>query len=153
METGTPRPGLTGNEAYEPPRWVKPILALSWTAFLLICVFQLVLGLLLVTGDDVTARAWDFWGSPLLLGSLLLASAALTASGLALLLRRRDDALSLLLLGMALFEVTMIWGLVRFEGARGPSFLLVLMLVPLLAMFGVQSVEVRRWYFRTSDDG
>jgi hypothetical protein len=151
VEDGTPQVGLTEDEAYEPPRWVRPLLAVSVAALLLMAVLQLVLGVALLAGDDVTVEAWDFWGSPSALGSLLLLSAALTFMGIALLLKRRDDSLSLLLLGMTLFEVTMIWGLVRFEGAGGPTTVLLLMLVPLLAMFGLQSVEVRRWFFQPSD--
>ncbi len=150
MQDGPPPVGLSEDEAYEPPRWVRPLLALSAAAFILMVFIQLVLAIALLTGDDATVKVWDFWGDPVVLGSLLMVSAALMALGVALLLRRRDDALALLLLGMALYEGTMLWGLVRFEGAGGPAMVLLLMLVPLLAMFGLQSMEVRRWYFQAS---
>jgi hypothetical protein len=48
-----------------------------------------------------------------------------------------------------LFEATMLWGVVRFEGSGGPAALLLLMLIPFLALFGLQAVEVRRWLFQS----
>jgi hypothetical protein len=116
-------------------------------------VIQVAMAIALLTGDEATTKAWDFWGNPSTLGTLLLVSAALMALGLGQLLRRRDDSLSLLLLGMTVFEVTMLWGLVHFEGAGGPTMVLLLMLVPLLAMFGFQSTEVRRWTFQSARTG
>jgi hypothetical protein len=153
MEDEAPPVGLSEDEAFEPPRWVRPLLGLCAVAFALMVVIQLALAIALLMGDEVTTKAWDFWGDPSTLGTLLLASATLMALGLGLLLRRRDDSLSLLLLGMTVFEVTMLWGLVHFEGAEGPTMVLLLMLVPLLAMFGFQSAEVRRWYFQSAGTG
>ena len=145
--------GLSEDEAFEPPRWVRPLLALCATAIALMVVVQVALAVALLTGDEATTKAWDFWGDPSTLGTLLLVSTAFMALGLGLLLRRRDDSLSLLLLGMTVFEVTMLWGLVHFEGTGGPTMVLLLMLVPLLAMFGFQSIEVRRWYFQPTMTG
>jgi len=143
--------GLSEDEAYEPPLWVKPVLFLSVIALIGMVLLVLALGIGLVAGDDSTVKAWDFWGNTDLLGGLLLASAVLMALGIAVLLRHNDDSLALLLLGATVFEAAMLWGVVKFEDAGGPAMLLLVMLIPFLAIFGLQADEVRRWFFHSAD--
>ena len=143
--------GLSEDEAYDPPLWVKPVLFLSVIALVGMVLLVLALGIALVAGDDNAVNAWDFWGSTDLLGVLLLASAVLMALGIAVLLRHNDDSLALLLLGATVFESAMLWGVVKFEGTGGPAMLLLVMLIPFLALFGLQAEEVRRWFFHSAD--
>ncbi len=143
--------GLSEDEAYDPPLWVRPVLFLSVTALVGMVLLVLALGIALVAGDDNAVNAWDFWGSTDLLGVLLLASAVLMALGIAVLLRHNDDSLALLLLGATVFESAMLWGVVKFEGTGGPAMLLLVMLIPFLALFGLQAEEVRRWFFQSAD--
>ncbi len=143
--------GLSEDEAYDPPLWVKPVLFLSVIALVGMVLLVLALGIALVAGDDNAVNAWDFWGSTDLLGVLLLASAVLMALGIAVLLRHNDDSLALLLLGATVFESAMLWGVVKFEGTGGPAMLLLVMLIPFLALFGLQAEEVRRWFFQSDD--
>ena len=143
--------GLSEDEAYNPPFWVKPVLFLSVIALVGMVLLVLALGIALVTGDENTVKAWDFWGDTDLLGGLLLASAVLMALGIAVLLRHNDDSLALLLLGAMVFESAMLWGIVKFEGSGGPAMLLMVMLIPFLALFGLQADEVRRWFFHSAD--
>ncbi len=142
--------GLPEDEAFRPPVWVRPVLALSMVAFAGMFAIQLGLGLALVTGDESTVKAWDFWGNTGVLGGMFLTSAILVGLGIALFLMRSDDSLALFLLSTVVLSMAMLWGVIRYEGTGGPTTLLVLMLIPLLAMFGVQSNGVRRWYLQSS---
>lgn len=151
MDDDVPPMGLSEDEAYDPPLWVKPVLFLSVIALVGMVLLVLVLGFALVAGDDNAVKAWDFWGNTDLLGGLLLASAVLMALGIAVLLRHNDDSLALLLLGATVFESAMLWGVVKFEGTGGPAMLLLVMLIPFLALFGLQAEEVRRWFFQSDD--
>jgi hypothetical protein len=144
--------GLSEEEAYEPPIWAKPLLAVSVLALAGNLLFSLALGALLLTGDDASVRTWDFWGDVDVLAVLLVISAALLCLGFAFLAKRSDDSLALLLLGVVVFEATMLWGIVQFDETGGPVMLLLLMLVPFLALFGLQAEEVRRWYFLSVPD-
>lgn len=151
MDDDAPPMGLSEDEAYDPPFWVKPVLFLSVIALVGMVLLVLALGIALVIGDENTVKAWDFWGNTDLLGGLLLVSAVLMALGIAVLLRHNDDSLALLLLGAMVFESAMLWGVVKFEGTGGPAMLLLVMLIPFLALFGLQAEEVRRWFFQSAD--
>jgi hypothetical protein len=148
-EDGTPL-GLSEDEAYEPSMWAKPLLLISVLALGGNLFFSVVLGVLVLTDDVASVNAWDFWGDTDVLGALLILSAALITLGLGFFARRSDDSLALFLLGVIVFESAMLWGIVQFEGAGGPVMLLLLMLVPFLALFGLQTDEIRRWYFHSS---
>jgi hypothetical protein len=150
-----PPMGLSEDEAYDPSFWVRPVLALSALALGGMVLVTASLGIALVTGDVATVKAWDFWGNTDALGVAWLVAASLMAPGIALLLRRSDDSLPLLLLGVMVFEGTMLWGIIRFEGVGGPAFLLLFMLIPFLALAILQLDEVRRWVFHSAqaDDG
>ena len=151
MDDDGPPVGLSEDEAYDPPFWAKPVLALSVLALAVTVLLMLSLGIALVAGDGNAVKAWDFWGDTDLLGALLIASALLVSLGIGVLMMRNDNSLVLLLLGVVVFEVVMLRGIVRFEGSSGPTMLLLLMLIPFLALFGLQITEVRRWLFQSSD--
>ena len=151
MKEEGPPLGLSEDEAYRPPAWVRPVLALCLLAFILMVALQALLGTALLLEDGSTLKAWDFWGNTSVLAGMFLASAALMALGTVLLLGHDDDGLSMLLLGLVVLAVAMLWGIVVFEGAGGPAALLLLMLVPLLALFGLQTSDVRRWWFQDTD--
>ncbi|NIP36324.1 MAG: hypothetical protein GWN18_15315 [Thermoplasmata archaeon] len=150
MEDEELQVGLPEDEAYRPPVWVRPVLALSMLAFAGMFALQLGLGLALVAGNETSVKAWQFWGNTTVLGGMFLVSAILIGLGIVQILRRRDDSLALFLLSIVVLSTAMLLGIIRFDGSGGPTTLLVLMLIPLLAMFGVQSREVRRWCFHSS---
>lgn len=143
--------GLSEDEAYDPPFWVKPVVALSTIALGGVVFLTASLGIALVIGDEATVTVWDFWGNTDLLGGLWLVTAVLLALGIAFIIRRSDDSLALLLLGVMVFVGTMLWGIIKFEGTGGPAFLLLFMLIPFLALAGLQFEETRRWLFHSAD--
>lgn len=151
MDGDAPPMGLSEDEAYDPPLWAKLVLALSVLALAGTVLLMLSLGIALVAGDGNAVKVWDFWGDTDLLGALLIASAILVSLGIGVLMMRNDNSLVLLLLGVVVFEVTLLRGVVRFEGSSGPTLFLLLMLIPFLALFGLQMNEVRRWLFQSSD--
>ena len=151
MDNDAPPMGLSEDEAYDPPFWVKPVVALTVLALGAMVLLTASLGIALVTGDESTVTAWDFWGNTDALGGMWLVAAFLMALGIALLLRRSDDSLALLLLGVMVFVGTMLWGIVKFEGAGGPAFILLITLIPFLALAGLQLEEVRRWLFHSAE--
>jgi len=142
--------GLSEDEAYDHPFWVRPVVALSVIALGGMVLLIATLGIALVTGDETTVKAWDFWGNTDILGGLWLVAALLMALGIALLLKRSDDSMALLLLGVMVFVGTMLWGIVKFEGAGGPTLILLLTLVPFLALAILQLEEARRWLFHSA---
>jgi hypothetical protein len=150
VEEEAPPIGLSEDEAYDPSYWVKTYFALCMVLLGGMAALQTALGVMLLVGDEATVEAWGSWGSSSALGGVLLVSAALLASGLLMVLRRDDDGLALLMLGFCSFAVAMVCGIFRYEGGEGPSTLLVLLLVPLVGLFGLQSNEVRRWWFHST---
>ncbi|UCC92538.1 MAG: hypothetical protein JSW25_07690 [Thermoplasmata archaeon] len=152
MNDEEPPVGLSDEVAFTPPGWAKPLLAISVLAMGGVLIFCLALGVMLLAGDVNAVKAWDFWGDTDVLGALLVMSSALLALGFAFLLKRSDDSLALFLLGIVVFEGTMLWGIVAFEGKGGPVVLLLLMVIPFLALFGLQTDEIRRWFFLPSDE-
>lgn len=153
MEDDSPPVGLSEDEAYDPPSWVRPVIGLSVVLLLLSCLLLAVLSLALVAGAEDTEKAWGFWGDALTLGALLLASAVLMGLGTFLFLRHDDNSLALMLLGMVVLSATMVWGIAQYTRSGGPLVMLLMLLVPLLAMFGLQSAEVRRWWFHSMGPG
>ena len=150
MEEEAPPIGLSEDEAYDPSYWVKTYFALCMVLLGGMAVLLLALGAMLLVGDEATVGAWESWGSATALGGVLLASAVLMALGLLVVLRRNDDGLALVMLGFTVLAVAMVWGIFSYEGDEGPSTLLVLLLVPLVGLFGLQSNEVRRWWFHST---
>jgi hypothetical protein len=153
VEDDSPPVGLSEDEAYDPPSWVRPVIGLSVGLLLLSCLLLTVLSLALVTGAEDTGKAWGFWGDTRVLGALLLAAAVLIGLGLLLFLRHDDNSLALMLLGLMVLSGTMLWGIVHYTRSGGPLVMLLMLLVPLMAMFGLQSTEVRRWWFLSIDRG
>lgn len=151
VDDDAPPMGLSEDVAYDPPLWAKAVLALSVLALAGTVLLMVSLGIALVTGNENAVKVWDFWGNTDLLGGLLIAAAILVSLGIGVLMMRNDDSLVLLLLGVVVFEVTLLRGVARFEGAGGPTLFLMLMLIPFLALFGLQVTEVRRWLFQSSD--
>lgn len=152
MDENAPPLGLSEDEAYDPPTWVRPLVAISVLALAGTTLLLAVMGVALVTGDESTVKAWDYWGNTGLLGALWLVAALLMALGIAVLARRSDDSLAYLLLGVVVLVGTMLWAIVRFEEPGGPALILLVMLVPFLALGGLQMEEPRRWLFRSHED-
>jgi hypothetical protein len=147
VNDAAPSLGLSEDEAYDIPAWGKPAMLLSALALVGTMLMAVILGTAMVIGDAHTLRSWDFWGNTDVLGGLLLVSAILLGAGLVVLIKRNDNSLALLLLGVVVFESAMLWGLFQLDRPGSPNNMLLVMLVPLLAVFGLQTDGVRRWFF------
>jgi hypothetical protein len=153
VEDEGPPIGLSEDEAYDPPRWVKPVLKLVITVMPILPFVLIIIGVPLVAGADAATKVWSFWGDTRVLGALLLVAALLFAGGILLLLKRNDDSLALLTLGLIVFEGTMFWAVLGFQGSNGQWLFLLVMLAPLAVMACLQSSEVRRYWFVNAEAG
>jgi len=152
MVEGGPPVGLSEDEAYEPPGWARVVLVVSIIAHSTVVLALLPLGVFLVLGMEGASGAWEFWGDTTVLGGAFLVTSAFQVLGLALLARRSDGALVSFNLGTILLAATALWSVVTAEASAGTNILLLLLLLPFLGGFGVQSQGIRRWWFQDAGD-
>lgn len=74
------------------------------------------------------------------------------AGGSYLLLERNDDSLALRLLGLMVFEGTMLWAVIMYQGSGGQWLFFLVMLAPLAPMSGLQLSDVRRYWLMETED-
>jgi len=151
VEDDTPPIGLSEDEAFRP----RPLVVIS--AYGAVGA-TMGLGLLMVLqGATVLVypearEKWAFWGDPDVLASLLILSGTGLMAGGVLAMLRRDVSLVVILLGVMVFEVTMLFGVLFTENESERLLFLIIMFLPFAFLMVFQTDAVRQWLFMTGDD-
>ena len=146
MEDDASPIGISEDEAFRP----KPMVAIM--AYGAVGV-TIALGLMMflqgvtVLSYPEAREKWAFWGSLDLLATLFILSGLGMMVGGALAGLRRDVSLVVILLSVIIFEVTMLFSVLKTLNESERLLFLIIMFLPFFILLVFQTDAVRQWLF------